>query len=421
MDLGISERVKPLLDDIKQFIEDHIVPNEHVFAEQVEAGGRWCEVPIMEELKEKAKSQGLWNFFLPDSERGAGLTNVDYAHLAEVMGMYPMSSEVFNCSAPDTGNMEVLERYGTEEQKKRWLEPLLEGRIRSAFCMTEPAVASSDATNIGLQAQLEGDEWVLNGEKWWSSGIGDPRCEVLIVMCVTEPDAPKHSRQSQILVPRYSEGIEILKMQTVFGYDDAPHGHGHVRFNNVRVPRENMILGSGRGFEIAQGRLGPGRIHHCMRSIGVAERALRLMCQRASDREAFGRPLAELGGNYDKIADARINIDMARLLTLKAAYMMDTVGNKVARSEIAQIKVAVPNIALKVIDDAIQIHGGAGVSQVFPLARMYSSMRTLRLADGPDEVHRRTVARVELGKHPQVDTTRSHQIGNTERPGNKVA
>jgi acyl-CoA dehydrogenase len=321
---------------------------------------------------------------------------------------------VFNCAAPDTGNMEVIERYGSEEQKKQWLEPLLEGKIRSAFCMTEPYVGSSDATNIQLEARLDGDEWVLNGEKWWSSGIGDPRCKILIVMCVTEPDAPKHARQSQILVPRDAPGIEILKMQHVFGYDDAPHGHGHVRFTNVRVPKENIILGSGRGFEIAQGRLGPGRIHHCMRSIGAAERALELMCRRGLSREAFSKRLADLGGNYDKIADARINIEMARLLTLKAAWMMDTVGNKVARSEIAQIKVAVPNIALGVIDDAIQMHGGAGVSQVFPLARMYASQRTLRLADGPDEVHRRTVARMELGKYPDADPVvpPEHQYGN---------
>jgi acyl-CoA dehydrogenase len=407
MDLGISERVKPLRDDILEFIHEHIVPNERVYAEQIEAGGRWCETQIMEDLKERAKKRGLWNFFLPESERGAGLTNVDYAHLAEVMGMYPMSSEIFNCAAPDTGNMEVLERYGTEEQKRRWLQPLLDGKVRSAFCMTEPLVASSDATNISLEARLEGDEWVLNGQKWWSSGIGDPRCKILIVMCVTEPDAPRHSRQSQILVPRDTKGIEIIKMQTVFGYDDAPHGHGHVRFTNVRVPKDNIILGSGRGFEIAQGRLGPGRIHHCMRSIGVAERALELMCRRAVSRVAFGKPLVDLGGNLDKIADARINIEMARLLTLKTAYMMDTVGNKVARSEIAQIKVAVPSIALKIIDDAIQMHGGAGVSQVFPLARMYAGMRTLRLADGPDEVHRRAVAKMEVGKYPDKDPPRT--------------
>jgi acyl-CoA dehydrogenase len=400
MDLGISERVKPLRNDILDFIDKHIVPNERVFTQQINDGDRWQPAPIMEELKERAKKRGLWNFFLPHSERGAGLNNLDYSHLAEIMGMYPMSSEVFNCAAPDTGNMEVIERYGSEEHKERWLKPLLNGEIRSAFCMTEPLVASSDATNISLEARLDGDEWVLNGQKWWSSGIGDPRCKVLIVMCVTEPDAPRHSRQSQILVPRDAKGIEIIKMQTVFGYDDAPHGHGHVRFTNVRVPKDNILLGSGRGFEIAQGRLGPGRIHHCMRSIGVAERALELMCRRSVSRVAFGKPLAELGGNLDKIADARINIEMARLLTLKAAWMMDTVGNKVARSEIAQIKVAVPKIALQVIDDAIQIHGGAGVSQVFPLARMYSGMRTLRLADGPDEVHRRTVARMELGKYP---------------------
>lgn len=403
MDLGVSERVKPLLGDITNFIEEHVVPNEAVFAEQIESGGRWCEAPVMEELKDKAKAQGLWNFFLPESERGAGLTNVDYAHLAEIMGQYPMSSEVFNCAAPDTGNMEVIERYGSEEQKDQWLQPLLDGKIRSAFAMTEPYVASSDASNISLEARLEGDEWVLNGEKWWTSGIGDPRCKVMIVMCITEPDAPKHSRQSQILVPVETPGVEILKMMRVFGFDDAPHGHGHVRFTNVRVPKSNIILGSGRGFEIAQGRLGPGRIHHCMRTIGVSERALSLMCRRGISRVAFGKPVADLGGNYDKIADARINIEMARLLTLKAAWMMDTVGNKVARSEIAQIKVAVPNIALQIIDDAIQMHGGAGVSQVFPLSRMYASMRSLRLADGPDEVHRRTVARMELGKYSERD------------------
>ena len=403
MDLGVSTRVQPLLDDINQFIQNHVMPNELTFVEQIEKGGRWCEAPIMEEMKAKAKTQGLWNFFLPDSERGAGLTNVDYSHIAEVLGRYPLSSEVFNCAAPDTGNMEVIERYGTEAQKKEWLEPLLDGKIRSAFAMTEPYVASSDATNISLKAELDGDTWVLNGEKWWTSGIGDPRCKVMIVMCVTEPDAPKHSRQSQILVPVDTKGVEILKMMHVFGYDDAPHGHGHVRFTNVRVPKDNMVLGSGRGFEIAQGRLGPGRIHHCMRSIGVCERALSLMCKRGISREAFGKPVADLGGNYDKIADARINIEMARLLTLKAAWMMDTVGNKVARSEISQIKVAVPNIALKVIDDAIQMHGGAGVSQVFPLSKMYASMRTLRLADGPDEVHRRTIARMELGQYSEKE------------------
>ncbi|HEX7034524.1 MAG TPA: acyl-CoA dehydrogenase family protein [Pseudomonadales bacterium] len=407
MDLGISDRVKPLINDIQKFIDEYIVPNEPVYARQVEEGGRWCETAVMEEVKEKAKERGLWNFFLPDSERGAGLTNVDYAHIAEILGKYPMASEAMNCAAPDTGNMEVLERYGSPEQKERWLKPLLDGKIRSAFAMTEPFVASSDATNISLEARLEGDEWVLNGEKWWTSGIGDPRCKVMIVMCVTEPDAPRHSRQSQILVPVDTPGVEVLKMMHVFGYDDAPHGHGHVRFTNVRVPKENIILGSGRGFEIAQGRLGPGRIHHCMRSIGVAERALELMCRRALSKEAFGKKLADLGGNQDKIADARINIEMARLLTLKAAWMMDTVGNKVARSEIAQIKVAVPNIALKVIDDAIQIHGGAGVSQVFPLARMYASMRTLRIADGPDEVHRRTVARMELSKYPVDEEVRT--------------
>ena len=401
MDLGVSDRVKPLLNDVVQFIEDCVIPAEPVMAEQVEAGGRWTETAVMEEMKEEARKRGLWNFFLPDSERGAGLTNVDYAHLAEKMGAYPLSSEAMNCSAPDTGNMEVIERYGTEEQKKQWLEPLLEGKMRSAFCMTEPYVGSSDATNIQLEARLDGDEWVLNGEKWWSSGIGDPRCKILIVMCITEPDAPKHARQSQILVPRDTDGIEILKMQTVFGYDDAPHGHGHVRFTNVRVPKENMILGSGRGFEIAQGRLGPGRIHHCMRSIGAAERALEMMCRRGMSREAFGKRLADLGGNYDKIADARIDIEQARLLTLKAAHLMDTVGNKEARGYISMIKVAAPNVALRVIDQAIQVHGAAGISQDFPLAGMWCAQRTLRFADGPDEVHRRLIGRLELKKYTQ--------------------
>ncbi len=407
MDLGVSDRVQPLIDDIQSFIDEHVVPNESEYAREVEAGGRWTETKAMEAMKVEAKRRGLWNFFLPESERGAGLTNIDYAHIAEILGKYPLSSEAMNCAAPDTGNMEVIERYGTEEQKEEWLQPLLDGEMRSAFAMTEPFVASSDATNISLSAELDGDEWVLNGEKWWTSGIGDPRCKIMIVMCVTEPDAPRHSRQSQILVPVDTEGVEVLKMLHVFGYDDAPHGHGHVRFTNVRVPKENIILGSGRGFEIAQGRLGPGRIHHCMRSIGVAERALELMCRRALSKEAFGKPIADLGGNIDKVADARINIEMARLLTLKAAWMMDTVGNKVARSEIAQIKVAVPNITLKVIDDAIQMHGGAGVSQVFPLAKMYSGMRTLRIADGPDEVHRRTVGRMELGKYPGDDPVRT--------------
>ena len=395
MDLGISDRVKPLLDDVRKFVEDYVVPNEKAYADQVEAGGRWCETAVMEEMKAKAKEKGLWNFFLPDSERGGGLTNVDYAHIAEVLGRYPLASEAMNCSAPDTGNMEVIERYGTEEQKKEWLEPLLEGKIRSAFCMTEPYVGSSDATNVQLEARLDGDEWVLNGEKWWSSGIGDPRCKILIVMCVTEPDAPKHARQSQILVPRDTKGIEILKMQQVFGYDDAPHGHGHVRFTDVRVPKENMILGSGRGFEIAQGRLGPGRIHHCMRTIGAAERALELLVKRAMSREAFGKPVIKHSIWDHRIARARIDIEQTRLLCLKAAWMMDTVGNKVARGEIAMIKVAGPRAALAVIDDAIQVHGGGGVSDDFPLAAMYAGIRTLRLADGPDEVHERTIARLE--------------------------
>jgi acyl-CoA dehydrogenase len=355
----------------------------------------------MEEVKDKAKQRGLWNFFLPESERGAGLTNIDYAHIAEILGKYPMSSEAMNCAAPDTGNMEVIERYGSEQQKDEWLQPLLEGRIRSAFAMTEPQVASSDATNISLEARLEGDEWVLNGEKWWTSGIGDPRCKVMIVMCVTEPDAPRHSRQSQILVPVDTAGVEVLKMMHVFGYDDAPHGHGEVLFENVRVPASNMLLGEGRGFEIAQGRLGPGRIHHCMRVIGVAERVLEKMCQRLMTRTAFGKKIYEHNVWEERIADARIDIECSRLLTLKAAHMMDTVGNKVARAEIAMIKVKAPNAALKIIDDAIQAHGGGGVTSDFGLANAYAQMRTLRLADGPDEVHRRTIAKIELKKQAE--------------------
>ena len=353
----------------------------------------------MEELKEKARAEGLWNLFLPESGEGAGLTNLEYAPLAESMGGAPLASEAMNCAAPDTGNMEVLERYGNEEHKERWLKPLLEGKIRSAFAMTEPGVASSDATNISLQAVRDGDDYVLNGEKWWTSGAGDPRCQVLIVMCVTNPDAPKHERQSQILVPTDAEGLTIERMVHVFGYDDAPHGHGHLTFRDVRVPASNLLLGEGRGFEIAQGRLGPGRIHHCMRAIGVAERALRLMCDRATKRVAFGKPLAELGANYDHIARSRIEIDQARLLTLHAAHMMDTVGNKLARSIIAQIKVAALQTSVDVIDRAIQIHGAAGVSQDFPLAHMWAGQRGLRLGDGPDEVHLRTVARMELGKY----------------------
>ena len=327
------------------------------------------------------------------------------------MGRCGIASEVFNCSAPDTGNMEVIDKYGNPEQQERWLKPLLDGEIRSAFGMTEPNVASSDATNIGSRIEDKGDRYVINGEKWWTSGAGDPRCKIIIFMGVTNPDNPKHQRQSQILVPMDTPGVEVLRMMTVFGNDDAPHGHAHMKFTDVEVPKENLLLGEGRGFEIAQGRLGPGRIHHCMRTIGAAERALDLLCKRSLNRTAFGKTLSELGGNYDVIADCRIEIDMCRLLTLKAAYMMDTVGNKIAKSEIAQIKVAVPNMALRVIDKAIQIHGGAGVSQDTPLARLYAGMRTLRLADGPDEVHRRTVARLELGKHQAEEAKAEEYIG----------
>ena len=403
MNFEHSDKVKDLLARVSKFMDDNIYPAEAVYAEQMQAfrdeGNPWQVVPIVEELKKKARAEGLWNFFLPESSYGFGLTNLEYAPLAELMGRSGIASEVFNCSAPDTGNMEVIERYGNDEHKQLWLEPLLNGEIRSAFAMTEPNVASSDATNISSSIVDAGDHYVINGEKWWTSGAGDPRCKILVFMGVTNPDNPKHQRQSQILVPMDTPGIEILRMMNVFGSDDAPHGHGHLRFTDVKVPKENLLLGEGRGFEIAQGRLGPGRIHHCMRTIGVAERALDILCERATNREAFGKPLAELGGNYDVIADCRIEIDSCRLLTLNAAHMMDTVGNKIAKSEIAQIKVAVPNMALRVIDKAIQIHGGAGVSQDTPLARMYASMRTLRLADGPDEVHRRTVARLELGKH----------------------
>ncbi|MGI9345114.1 MAG: acyl-CoA dehydrogenase family protein [Gammaproteobacteria bacterium] len=397
----ISDHAQRCHQKVHDFIQAEIAPNESLYVDQMaNAPDRWdFTPPILEELKDRAKAANLWNLFLPESDHGFGLSNLEYAPLAEMMGQHPISSEVFNSSAPDTGNMEVLERYGSEEHKETWLKPLLDGRIRSAFAMTEPGVASSDATNISLSAVRDGDHYVLNGQKWWTSGAGDPRCKILIVMCVTNPDAPKHQRQSQILVPLDTEGLKVERMMHVFGYDDAPHGHGHLTFTDVRVPVSNLILGEGRGFEIAQGRLGPGRIHHCMRCIGVAEKALEYMCKRASSRVAFGKPLAQLGGNFDVIADARISIEMARLLTLKAAHMMDTVGNKLAASEIAQIKVAAPNLALQIIDDAIQMHGAAGVSQDFPLARMYASMRTLRLADGPDEVHRRTVARHEIGKY----------------------
>ncbi|WP_071872701.1 acyl-CoA dehydrogenase [Atopomonas hussainii] len=399
MHFDFSPKVKELQARVTAFMEEHIYPAEAVFMQQVAEGDRWQPTQIMEELKDKAKAAGLWNLFLPESELGAGLTNVEYAPLAEIMGRSLIASEVFNCSAPDTGNMEVLVRYGTEEHKKQWLEPLLKGEIRSCFGMTEPGVASSDATNMEARAVREGDEWVINGRKWWTSGANDPRCKIMIFMGLTNPDAPRHQQHSMILVPMDTPGLKILRHLPVFGYDDAPHGHAEILLENVRVPYSNVLLGEGRGFEIAQGRLGPGRIHHCMRAIGCAERALELMCKRSMTRTAFGKPLARLGGNIDKIADSRMEIDMARLLTLKAAYMMDTVGNKFAKSEIAQIKVVAPNVALQVIDRAIQLHGGAGVSEDFPLAYWYAMMRTLRFADGPDEVHRMAIGKLELGKY----------------------
>ena len=403
MNLGLSEEMQEVREKIRNFVEQDVAAVEKEYQAEVSVGDRWSHTPrqdeILEGLKEKARSLGLWNFFLPKRQGGAGISNLEYAHLAEIMGRSRLASEACNCSAPDTGNMEVLERYGSEEQKEQWLKPLLAGKIRSAFAMTEPAVASSDATNISTSAVLDGDEWVINGEKFYISGAGDARCKIMIVMVVTDPDAPKHNRQSQILVPMDTPGVEVLRPMCVFGHDDAPHGHMHIRFTNVRVPKENIILGRGRGFEISQGRLGPGRIHHCMRSIGAAEKALELLCKRAVDREAFGKPLAELGGNYDVIADSRIEIEMCRLLVFRAAYLMDTIGNKAARDAISQIKVAVPNMALRVIDRAIQVHGAAGVSQDFPLAALWTSQRTLRLADGPDEVHRRVVAHKELAQY----------------------
>jgi|TARA_X000000950_G_scaffold93296_1_gene117458 acyl-CoA dehydrogenase len=392
-----------LLERVKSFVSEEVLPKEHLFHEQIKVGSeRWNHYPeIIDELKTKAKAEGLWNLFLPESEFGAGLSNYEYAHLAEEMGKSHIASEAMNCSAPDTGNMEVIARYGNESHQEEWLKPLLNGDIRSAFSMTEPGTASSDATNMQATAVLDGDEYVINGEKWWTSGAGDPRCKILIFMCVTNPDNPKHQRHSMILVPMETEGVEIKQMMHVFGYDDAPHGHAHMKFTNVRVPKENLLLGEGRGFEIAQGRLGPGRIHHCMRAIGAGEVALELMCKRGIDpnKVAFGKNLAQLGANFDYIAESRIELNAARFLTLDAAAKMDTVGNKVAASEIAQIKVFAPNVALKIIDRAIQIHGGEGVSQLTPLASMYAHMRTLRLADGPDEVHRRAVARYELGKY----------------------
>jgi acyl-CoA dehydrogenase len=397
MDFELSQKTKDLQQQLTAFMEDHIYPNEQRFHDEIERE-RWSPTRIIEELKPKARAAGLWNLFLPHDEHGAGLSNLGYAPLCEIMGRSAMAPEVFNCSAPDTGNMEVLARYGTPEQQERWLKPLLAGEIRSCFAMTEPAVASSDATNIESSIVRNGDEYVINGRKWWSSGAGDPRCKIAIFMGKTDTSAPRHKQQSMVLVPMDAAGVTIERLLTVYGYDHAPHGHAEVSYKNVRIPVSNMLLGEGRGFEIAQGRLGPGRIHHCMRCIGLAERALETMCKRVQLRVAFGRPLAEQGTIRADIAISRMEIEQARLLTLKAAYMMDTVGNKVARAEIAMIKVVVPNVTLRVLDRAIQAHGGAGVSQDTFLAAAWAGVRTLRLADGPDEVHTEAIAKLELGK-----------------------
>ena len=404
MDFGYSPRTQELRERVSAFMAEHVFPNEaRYWAElqaNTEAGKRWTPLQVIEELKPKARAAGLWNLFLPESDLGAGLLNQEYAPLAELMGRVLWASEVFNCSAPDTGNMEVLVRYGSAEHKKRWLEPLLAGEIRSGFAMTEPAVASSDATNIEARILRDGDDYVINGRKWWTSGAGDPRCKVLIFMGKTDPDAPRHSQQSMVLVPMDAPGVKPVRALSVMGYDDAPHGHMEIQFDNVRVPASNILLGEGRGFEIAQGRLGPGRIHHCMRLIGLAERALELMCDRALKRVAFGRPIAQHGVTQERIAEARCMIEQARLLTLKAAWMMDVAGNKAAKAEIAMIKVVAPQMACQVIDWAMQVHGGAGMCQDFPLAFYYAQARTLRFADGPDEVHRNAIAKLELGKRP---------------------
>jgi acyl-CoA dehydrogenase len=403
MNFDYTPKVQDLRNQLTAFFDEHIYPNERTFAGEIAAnranGNAWIPTAIVETLKEKARAAGLWNLFLPASTRGAGLTNLEYAPLCEIMGRVPWAPEVFNCNAPDTGNMETIERYGSEEQKRQWLEPLLRGEIRSAFLMTEPDVASSDATNIQCSIVRDGDSYVINGHKWWSSGAGDPRCKVYIVMGKTDPEAPKHQQQSMILVPASSNGITVHRPLNVFGYDDAPHGHMDITLENVRVPLASVLLGEGRGFEIAQGRLGPGRIHHCMRLIGLAERALELMSKRTLQRVAFGKPIAAQGVTQERIAEARIMIEQARLLTLKAAYMMDTVGNKGARGEIAMIKVVAPNIACQIIDWAIQAHGAGGVSDDFPLAYAYVAARTLRLADGPDEVHRNAIAKLELSRY----------------------
>ncbi|MCP3727883.1 acyl-CoA dehydrogenase family protein [Paraburkholderia sp. CNPSo 3272] len=403
MNFDYSPKVQALREKLLAFFDEHIYPNEAVFHEEVERnranGNAWIPTEIVEQLKEKARAAGLWNLFLPASERGAGLTNLEYAPLCEIMGRVHWAPEVFNCSAPDTGNMETIERYGSEAHKQQWLAPLLAGQIRSAFLMTEPDVASSDATNIQTRIERDGADYVINGTKWWSSGAGDPRCAIYILMGKTDPDAPRHAQQSMILVPSDSAGITVRRPLTVFGYDDAPHGHMEITLENVRVPASNILLGVGRGFEIAQGRLGPGRIHHCMRLIGLAERALEFMAKRALSRVAFGKAVAEQTVTQERIAEARCMIEQARLLTLKTAYMMDTVGNKGARGEIAMIKVVAPNMACQVIDWAMQVHGAAGVSGDFPLAYSYASARTLRFADGPDEVHRNAIAKLELARH----------------------
>jgi acyl-CoA dehydrogenase len=400
MDLGISDKVRPLLDAVGTFIDEKVIPVDEEFLAEVSTGDRWTlsdrQNEILDDLKSAAREQRLWNFWLTDSESGYGLSTVEYAYLAEETGRSHLAAEAFNCSAPDTGNMEVIERYGSTEQKEQWLEPLLNGEIRSAYAMSEPDVASSDATNISTSAVLENGEWVINGEKTYISGAGDERCKIMICMVKSNPENHRHQQHSQILVPMDTPGVEVVRPMDVFGCDNAPHGHMHIRLTDVRVPEANIILGQGRGFEIAQGRLGPGRIHHCMRAIGMAEQALQLMCRRSVSRTAFGRPLAKLGGNYDVIAKARINIDMARLLTLQTAHVIDTQGVQESQVWISKIKATVPNVAIDVIDNAIQMHGAAGISQDFPLASMYTAARTLRFADGPDEVHRMVVARSEL-------------------------